>query len=144
MSKAISFKCLLRLPNHKNIYNILFLLTYFEFLIVFAPVSQWPVHRILLRACRGWVSRYCYYLTCKELFKKELQSGLHQILLWFCIYLAGWYEDSVFHVNGFGFPPTEPSSATRWAKEPSLFLILPYSCIKSALRPSAFHQGVLR
>uniref|UniRef100_A0A3B4GNB9 DNA polymerase epsilon subunit n=1 Tax=Pundamilia nyererei TaxID=303518 RepID=A0A3B4GNB9_9CICH len=24
-----------------------------------------------------------------------------------------WYEDSVFHVNGFGFPPTEPSSATR-------------------------------
>ncbi|MEQ2187416.1 hypothetical protein GOODEAATRI_004518, partial [Goodea atripinnis] len=24
-----------------------------------------------------------------------------------------WYEDSVFHVNGFGFPPIEPSSATR-------------------------------
>uniref|UniRef100_A0A8D3BAG4 DNA polymerase epsilon subunit n=1 Tax=Scophthalmus maximus TaxID=52904 RepID=A0A8D3BAG4_SCOMX len=31
-----------------------------------------------------------------------------------CFVLAeGWYEDSVFHVNGFGFPPTEPSSATR-------------------------------
>lgn len=29
------------------------------------------------------------------------------------IHLSGWYEDSVFHVNGFGFPPTEPSSATR-------------------------------
>uniref|UniRef100_A0A665WCL3 DNA polymerase epsilon subunit n=1 Tax=Echeneis naucrates TaxID=173247 RepID=A0A665WCL3_ECHNA len=31
-----------------------------------------------------------------------------------CFVLAeGWYEDSIFHVNGFGFPPTEPSSATR-------------------------------
>lgn len=29
----------------------------------------------------------------------------------------GWYEDSVFHVNGFGFPPTEPSSATRSEEE---------------------------
>uniref|UniRef100_A0A672LUL6 DNA polymerase II subunit 2 n=1 Tax=Sinocyclocheilus grahami TaxID=75366 RepID=A0A672LUL6_SINGR len=26
-----------------------------------------------------------------------------------------WYEDSVFHVNAFGFPPTEPSSFTRCA-----------------------------
>ncbi|KTF92939.1 hypothetical protein cypCar_00048623, partial [Cyprinus carpio] len=25
----------------------------------------------------------------------------------------GWYEDSVFHINAFGFPPTEPSSFTR-------------------------------
>uniref|UniRef100_A0A9J8BFB5 DNA polymerase II subunit 2 n=1 Tax=Cyprinus carpio carpio TaxID=630221 RepID=A0A9J8BFB5_CYPCA len=24
-----------------------------------------------------------------------------------------WYEDSVFHINAFGFPPTEPSSFTR-------------------------------
>uniref|UniRef100_A0A673JF04 DNA polymerase II subunit 2 n=1 Tax=Sinocyclocheilus rhinocerous TaxID=307959 RepID=A0A673JF04_9TELE len=31
-----------------------------------------------------------------------------------CFVLAeGWYEDSVFHVNAFGFPPTEPSSFTR-------------------------------
>uniref|UniRef100_A0A667YLG4 DNA polymerase epsilon subunit n=1 Tax=Myripristis murdjan TaxID=586833 RepID=A0A667YLG4_9TELE len=31
-----------------------------------------------------------------------------------CFVLAeGWYEDSVFHVNAFGFPPTEPSSTTR-------------------------------
>uniref|UniRef100_A0A672HCR2 DNA polymerase epsilon subunit n=1 Tax=Salarias fasciatus TaxID=181472 RepID=A0A672HCR2_SALFA len=31
-----------------------------------------------------------------------------------CFVLAeGWYEDSVFHVNGFGFPPTELSSGTR-------------------------------
>uniref|UniRef100_A0A3B3ZE01 DNA polymerase II subunit 2 n=1 Tax=Periophthalmus magnuspinnatus TaxID=409849 RepID=A0A3B3ZE01_9GOBI len=31
-----------------------------------------------------------------------------------CFVLAeGWYEDGVFHVNGVGFPPTEPSSATR-------------------------------
>lgn len=62
MSKAISFKCLSRFLNHKNINNIPFLVTHFESLIVFAPVSQWPVHRILLRACRGWVSRYCYNL----------------------------------------------------------------------------------
>ncbi|MGH0178583.1 UNVERIFIED_CONTAM: hypothetical protein FKN15_078047 [Acipenser sinensis] len=27
--------------------------------------------------------------------------------------LKGWYEDAVFHVNAFGFPPTEPSSTTR-------------------------------
>uniref|UniRef100_A0A3B3ZDZ6 DNA polymerase II subunit 2 n=1 Tax=Periophthalmus magnuspinnatus TaxID=409849 RepID=A0A3B3ZDZ6_9GOBI len=31
----------------------------------------------------------------------------------FCLSLEGWYEDGVFHVNGVGFPPTEPSSATR-------------------------------
>uniref|UniRef100_A0A8B9F9R5 DNA polymerase epsilon subunit n=1 Tax=Amazona collaria TaxID=241587 RepID=A0A8B9F9R5_9PSIT len=27
--------------------------------------------------------------------------------------LLGWYEDEVFHVNAFGFPPTEPSANTR-------------------------------
>ncbi|NWY45742.1 DPOE2 polymerase, partial [Sylvia atricapilla] len=27
--------------------------------------------------------------------------------------LLGWYEDEVFHVNAFGFPPTEPSATTR-------------------------------
>lgn len=33
---------------------------------------------------------------------------------WGCaICPVGWYEDSIFHVSGFGFPPTEPSSATR-------------------------------
>ncbi|XP_030338902.1 DNA polymerase epsilon subunit 2 isoform X2 [Strigops habroptila] len=25
----------------------------------------------------------------------------------------GWYEDEIFHVNAFGFPPTEPSANTR-------------------------------
>lgn len=140
MSKAISFKCSSRLLNHINIYKILFLSTDFEFLTVFPPVSQWPVHRILLRACRGWVSRCCYHFACKK-FRKVQQSVLQQTLIWFCIYPAGWYEDSVFHVNGFGFPPTEPSSATRWAKEPSLFLILPYSSIKSTLHPCALLPG---
>lgn len=52
MSKAISFDCVLKLLNHKNIYNILFLLVRFK-LTAFAPVSQWPVHRVLLCACRG-------------------------------------------------------------------------------------------
>lgn len=28
--------------------------------------------------------------------------------------LLGWYEDEVFHVNAFGFPPTEPSATTRY------------------------------
>uniref|UniRef100_A0A452TPC1 DNA polymerase II subunit 2 n=1 Tax=Ursus maritimus TaxID=29073 RepID=A0A452TPC1_URSMA len=26
---------------------------------------------------------------------------------------VSWFEDGVFHVNAFGFPPTEPSSTTR-------------------------------
>ncbi|NWW41363.1 DPOE2 polymerase, partial [Panurus biarmicus] len=31
-----------------------------------------------------------------------------------CFVLAeGWYEDEVFHVNAFGFPPIEPSATTR-------------------------------
>nr|DBA14529.1 TPA: hypothetical protein GDO54_005484 [Pyxicephalus adspersus] len=31
-----------------------------------------------------------------------------------CFVLAeGWYEDKIFHVNAFGFPPTEPSNTTR-------------------------------
>lgn len=31
-----------------------------------------------------------------------------------CFVLAeGWYEDEVFHVNGFGFPPAEPADTTR-------------------------------
>ncbi|ROL51276.1 DNA polymerase epsilon subunit 2 [Anabarilius grahami] len=42
---------------------------------------------------------------------KEFHSGLYTES---CFVLAeGWYEDSVFHVNAFGFPPTEPSSFTR-------------------------------
>ncbi|CAO2586461.1 DNA polymerase epsilon subunit 2 [Lemmus lemmus] len=28
-------------------------------------------------------------------------------------FFLGWFEDQVFHVNAFGFPPTEPSSTTR-------------------------------
>lgn len=38
---------------------------------------------------------------------------MHNYRSCFAFVLVGWYEDSVFHVNGFGFPPTEPSSATR-------------------------------
>ncbi|XP_013387927.1 DNA polymerase epsilon subunit 2 [Lingula anatina] len=31
-----------------------------------------------------------------------------------CFVLAeGWYDDSIFHVNAFGFPPPEPSKTTR-------------------------------
>ncbi|XP_016398761.1 DNA polymerase epsilon subunit 2-like [Sinocyclocheilus rhinocerous] len=43
--------------------------------------------------------------------KAQFHSGLYTES---CFVLAeGWYEDSVFHVNAFGFPPTEPSSFTR-------------------------------
>nr|XP_015825324.2 DNA polymerase epsilon subunit 2 [Nothobranchius furzeri] len=46
-----------------------------------------------------------------DLSKAQFHNGLYTES---CFVLAeGWYEDSVFHVNGFGFPPTEPSSATR-------------------------------
>uniref|UniRef100_A0A670XTU3 DNA polymerase II subunit 2 n=1 Tax=Pseudonaja textilis TaxID=8673 RepID=A0A670XTU3_PSETE len=29
------------------------------------------------------------------------------------LYSTGWYEDEVFHVTAFGFPPIEPSAITR-------------------------------
>uniref|UniRef100_A0A4W5N8W1 DNA polymerase epsilon subunit n=1 Tax=Hucho hucho TaxID=62062 RepID=A0A4W5N8W1_9TELE len=46
-----------------------------------------------------------------NLSKAQFHSGLYTES---CFVLAeGWYEDSVFHVNAFGFPPTEPSSTTR-------------------------------
>uniref|UniRef100_A0A7N6FET6 DNA polymerase epsilon subunit n=1 Tax=Anabas testudineus TaxID=64144 RepID=A0A7N6FET6_ANATE len=45
-------------------------------------------------------------------FYLEDPSGTIQLDITALCHL-GWYEDSVFHVNGFGFPPTEPSSATR-------------------------------
>ncbi|CAJ0953394.1 unnamed protein product [Ranitomeya imitator] len=42
---------------------------------------------------------------------KEFHSGLYTES---CFVLAeGWYEDKVFHINAFGFPPTEPSNTTR-------------------------------
>lgn len=40
-------------PSGEKHTRFCFLLTYFESLMALAPVSQWPVHRILLRACRG-------------------------------------------------------------------------------------------
>ncbi|NXY10707.1 DPOE2 polymerase, partial [Pteruthius melanotis] len=41
----------------------------------------------------------------------QFHSGLYTES---CFVLAeGWYEDEVFHVNAFGFPPTEPSATTR-------------------------------
>nr|XP_006632293.1 PREDICTED: DNA polymerase epsilon subunit 2 [Lepisosteus oculatus] len=46
-----------------------------------------------------------------NLSKAQFHSGLYTEA---CFVLAeGRYEDSVFHVNAFGFPPTEPSSTTR-------------------------------
>lgn len=54
-------------------------------------------------------SRYCY--TSLPAKSTTISPRAHIIMV--CIYPTGWYEDSVFHVNGFGFPPTEPSSATR-------------------------------
>uniref|UniRef100_A0A8C0ZJQ1 DNA polymerase epsilon subunit n=1 Tax=Cyanistes caeruleus TaxID=156563 RepID=A0A8C0ZJQ1_CYACU len=46
-----------------------------------------------------------------DLSKAQFHSGLYTES---CFVLAeGWYEDKVFHVNAFGFPPTEPSATTR-------------------------------
>ncbi|XP_030070184.1 DNA polymerase epsilon subunit 2 [Microcaecilia unicolor] len=46
-----------------------------------------------------------------DLSKAQFHSGLYTES---CFVLAeGWYEDQIFHVNAFGFPPTEPSSTTR-------------------------------
>ncbi|NWH63494.1 DPOE2 polymerase, partial [Geococcyx californianus] len=44
-------------------------------------------------------------------FFGDFHSGLYTES---CFVLAeGWYEDEVFHVNAFGFPPTEPGATTR-------------------------------
>uniref|UniRef100_A0A8B9L987 DNA polymerase II subunit 2 n=1 Tax=Astyanax mexicanus TaxID=7994 RepID=A0A8B9L987_ASTMX len=46
-----------------------------------------------------------------QLNLSKFHSGLYTES---CFVLAeGWYEDSVFHVNAFGFPPIEPSTTTR-------------------------------
>ncbi|XP_072347026.1 LOW QUALITY PROTEIN: DNA polymerase epsilon subunit 2 [Scyliorhinus torazame] len=46
-----------------------------------------------------------------DLSKAQFHSGLYTES---CFVLTeGWYEDGIFHVNGFGFPPTESSSVTR-------------------------------
>uniref|UniRef100_A0A8C6WA18 DNA polymerase epsilon subunit n=1 Tax=Nannospalax galili TaxID=1026970 RepID=A0A8C6WA18_NANGA len=46
-----------------------------------------------------------------QLDLSKFHSGLYTEA---CFVLAeGWFEDQVFHVNAFGFPPTEPSSTTR-------------------------------
>ncbi|KAI4583559.1 hypothetical protein MJG53_020723, partial [Ovis ammon polii x Ovis aries] len=43
-------------------------------------------------------------------FEQENWRNESDLLL---ICFSGWFEDQVFHVNAFGFPPTEPSSTTR-------------------------------
>ncbi|XP_049595515.1 DNA polymerase epsilon subunit 2 [Syngnathus scovelli] len=43
--------------------------------------------------------------------KAQFHNGLYTEYSF--VLAEGWYEDSVFHVNGFGTPPIEPSSATR-------------------------------
>ncbi|XP_062974355.1 DNA polymerase epsilon subunit 2 isoform X2 [Elgaria multicarinata webbii] len=46
-----------------------------------------------------------------DLSKAQFHSGLYTES---CFVLTeGWYEDEVFHVNAFGFPPTESSATTR-------------------------------
>ncbi|XP_023684003.1 DNA polymerase epsilon subunit 2 [Paramormyrops kingsleyae] len=46
-----------------------------------------------------------------NLSKAQFHSGLYTES---CFVLAeGWYDDSIFHVNAFGFPPTESSTITR-------------------------------
>ncbi|XP_034289221.1 DNA polymerase epsilon subunit 2 [Pantherophis guttatus] len=46
-----------------------------------------------------------------DLSKAQFHSGLYTES---CFVLTeGWYEDEVFHVTAFGFPPTEPSATTR-------------------------------
>ncbi|XP_051833879.1 DNA polymerase epsilon subunit 2 [Antechinus flavipes] len=46
-----------------------------------------------------------------NLSKAQFHSGLYTES---CFVLAeGWFEDQIFHVNAFGFPPIEPSNTTR-------------------------------
>ncbi|XP_030308147.1 DNA polymerase epsilon subunit 2 isoform X2 [Calypte anna] len=46
-----------------------------------------------------------------DLSKAQFHSGLYTESSF--VLAEGWYEDEVFHVNAFGFPPTEPSATTR-------------------------------
>uniref|UniRef100_A0A8C8ADS6 DNA polymerase epsilon subunit n=1 Tax=Otus sunia TaxID=257818 RepID=A0A8C8ADS6_9STRI len=46
-------------------------------------------------------------------FFLEDPTGVVQLDLSKAISFYCWYEDEVFHVNAFGFPPTEPSATTR-------------------------------
>ncbi|XP_025022094.1 DNA polymerase epsilon subunit 2, partial [Python bivittatus] len=47
-----------------------------------------------------------------DLSKAQFHSGLYTES---CFVLTeGWYEDEVFHVTAFGFPPTESSATTRY------------------------------
>ncbi|XP_038066807.1 DNA polymerase epsilon subunit 2-like [Patiria miniata] len=46
-----------------------------------------------------------------DLSKAQFHTGLFTEN---CFVLAeGWYEDQVFHITAFGFPPSEPAEATR-------------------------------
>ncbi len=54
-----------------------------------------------------WLKVSLFLLSAAPLFP-SLDLYNHMI----CAF-TGWYEDWVFHVNAFGFPPTEPSSFTR-------------------------------
>ncbi|XP_053366159.1 DNA polymerase epsilon subunit 2 isoform X1 [Clarias gariepinus] len=46
-----------------------------------------------------------------NLSKAQFHSGLYTESGF--VLAEGWYEDSIFHVSAFGFPPIEPSSTTR-------------------------------
>ncbi|KAH0620208.1 hypothetical protein JD844_020253 [Phrynosoma platyrhinos] len=55
------------------------------------------------------ISFTCFTSSLTTLY--QFHSGLYTES---CFVLTeGWYEDEVFHVNAFGFPPTEPSATTR-------------------------------
>lgn len=46
-----------------------------------------------------------------DLSKAQFHSGLYTESSF--VLAEGWYEDKIFHINAFGFPPTEPSNTTR-------------------------------
>lgn len=53
----------------------------------------------------------CIEIQISLIFNQKFHSGLFTEN---CFVLAeGWYEDEVFHVNAFGFPPPEPAKTTR-------------------------------
>ncbi|XP_068608394.1 DNA polymerase epsilon subunit 2 [Brachionichthys hirsutus] len=71
--------------------------------IVLGMVTQMKEGKLYLEDPSGTVQL--------DMSKAQFHNGLYTES---CFVLAeGWYDDSVFHVNGFGFPPTEPSSSTR-------------------------------
>ncbi|KFU84590.1 DNA polymerase epsilon subunit 2, partial [Chaetura pelagica] len=76
--------------------------------IVLGMITQLKEGKFFLEDPTGVVQLDLIYALT---FLYQFHSGLYTESSF--VLAEGWYEDGVFHVNAFGFPPTEPSATTR-------------------------------